>query len=283
MGDNSSLCVFPTLAQFASTKPTSDEIIQFLHLKHVVIPEDRPYSWSNTVASLDGITSLELLNGEESSSPSLALTGLSKDSETDWALLNAGWAFADAVLGSAEILRNEPNIKWIPNEEMLQFRLKVLQKPTPYPFNIILTSSGIIPENHPIINDVNIPTIIFISPGGLAFLSTKMPEAIKSARENVHLEVDHPMRILHIDKINVTIIEIFSPKKPDSDFSPIDLKLVLKLLRVYFDVKYLDVTAGSSILGSLISQKLLDEYRLTKNTSPIPQTLSLSFYTSSSL
>lgn len=257
------LGVVPALTQFTHTHPTPDEITQFYHLKNTTIPPHRPYLWSNTVASLDGVTSL----GKTISPSVFALNGMSCDASTDWLLLNAGWAYSDAVLGSAEILRSEPNIRWVPTEEMIEFRMKTLRKKTPYPYNVVITHSGIIPPHHPIITDNTIPTLVFISPDGLRKFENQI-SLTRRRSDRIHNISGHFVRIIELDGINTSIIEIYPhDTTPESEHAPLDLSVVLKVLRVHYDVQYVDVTAGPRVIGSLIEHKLLDEYRLTKSGS----------------
>lgn len=44
--------------EFSQERVSLDEISQFYSLEHVIVPEERPYTWSNTVESLNSVVSI---------------------------------------------------------------------------------------------------------------------------------------------------------------------------------------------------------------------------------
>jgi hypothetical protein len=50
--------VDPRLDEFTMEVPSIDEIRPFYSLENVSFPENRPYFWSNTLISLDGVVSV---------------------------------------------------------------------------------------------------------------------------------------------------------------------------------------------------------------------------------
>ncbi len=114
------ITVTPRLGEFSAKCIPIHEIEAFYGLTSVELPAERPYIWrcmharlssdvadvvplsppSMTVASLDGRIGFS----EPGVLPSaIALAGLADgSSESDWRLLNAGWAFADAVMISGD-------------------------------------------------------------------------------------------------------------------------------------------------------------------------------------
>ena len=58
----------------------------------------------------------------------------------DYRVEQAGWAYADCVIGTGEILRCEDSIFKIVYQDLIDFRRNVLKKTTDHPINIILTS-----------------------------------------------------------------------------------------------------------------------------------------------
>ena len=46
------------VGEFTKELPTAEEIDLFYSLEKIKIPEDRPYGWSNTICTLDGVVSI---------------------------------------------------------------------------------------------------------------------------------------------------------------------------------------------------------------------------------
>jgi len=116
------------------------------------------------VSSLDGIIGWQ--ENDSQSGAEIAMSHIpNSGSESDWRLLNGGWMMADAVLGTGEILRNEPDIKWTPKfDDMINERIS--EKKSKYPINVVLSGSGNLPTNHPMFQDKELKVIIFTSENG---------------------------------------------------------------------------------------------------------------------
>ena len=262
------LNITPKIAQLTSSNPSISEIDTFHSLEKIgKLPSNRPYTWSNSVASLDGITSFKTKLGT-SSSPKIALSGLSEDSFADWRLLEAGWAQADAVLGSGEILRVEKTIRWIPSlPDLIEYRTKVLNKPNKYPINVVLSGSGDMPGDHPLFLEPDVQTIVFSSISG----SKAFQERIEKAAPNFSPPIQNSFVVddakwdsILIESFNLEIIYQTDRDHTD-DPSRVVLEKMVHVLRERYNVHHLDVTAGSQVLGDLVQTQLLDEYRLTQS------------------
>jgi len=126
------------LAEFSSELIPIPEITAFYTLDHALNYQtpDRPYTWSNTVCSVDGVISF--LEPGTSAGKEIALGHIPRSgSGSDWRLLNGGWMFADAVVSSGTNLRTEPDLLYSPHFEDLQnYRLNVLKKPKAHPLQV---------------------------------------------------------------------------------------------------------------------------------------------------
>ncbi|KAH6570413.1 hypothetical protein BASA60_007747 [Batrachochytrium salamandrivorans] len=91
------LHITPRLGELDSPDISIEDIASFYSIDGVAVSDTRPYTWTNSVTTLDGIIHF----GDESMVGDVALKnvpGIGHWSEADWRLLNAGWAHADAVL-----------------------------------------------------------------------------------------------------------------------------------------------------------------------------------------
>lgn len=259
---SSRLGIFPEVSKFEHSSLTESEIESFYKLpsEHLV-PDNRPYIWSNSVASIDGVTSFPTDSSKKSealhSSPLIALSGVSPDAYSDWTLLNAGWAYADAVLSSGEILRQEPTTTYVPYREMMDFRHNILKKEG-QPVNVIITASGNVSDTHPIISSSTIQTLLFTSVNGWENITKKWTFIQQNSPEHQQFE---GYISYNFKDINTTVI-VF---EHTMNAGHLNFHQIFQILRQQYNVKYLDVTAGSVILGKLIEEKLLDEYRLTQS------------------
>ncbi len=232
----------PRLAEFSDEFIPLDEIEAFYTLDGITVPEDRPYTWSMSVATLDGVTSF--LEHEALAGDTIALTHVKNSgSEADWRLLNAGWLYADAVLGTGRIIRAEPEIKWIPVfKDLIEYRQKVLKKTDPFPVNIVITATGDLDMSHPMFNDDRFLSVI---------LTTRLGEqAILRNTERATSADFHPLARGN------TRLQSFGGEV-------LDYREVMRYLRQEMGIRYLDVTAGGKLIAALANEKLLDECRLT--------------------
>lgn len=232
----------PRLAEFSNEFIPLEEIKTFYSLDGIKAPEERPYTWTMSVATLDGVTSFQeqaALAGD-----TVALTHIENSgSEADWRLLNAGWLYADAVLGTGRIIRAEPEIKWIPvYKDLMEYRQKVLKKSGPYPINLVITATGDFDMRHPMFNDDRFFTVILTTKHGR---ETVLRSAGKASSEGFH-----PM------EEGNTRLKTFGG-------ATLDYREVMRYLRKEMDIRFLDVTAGGRLIAALAKDKLLDECRLT--------------------
>ncbi len=232
----------PRLAEFSDEFIPVEEIEAFYTLDGIDVPAERPYTWSMSVATLDGVTSF--LEPEALAGDTIALTHIKESgSEADWRLLNAGWLYADAVLGTGQIIRAEPEIKWIPvYEDLIEYRQKAYKKPNPLPINIVLTATGDFDMRHPIFNDGRFLTVILTTKTGQARLLKEIEKA--SACGFRPLEEGN------------TRLESFGG-------DTLDYCEVMRYLRAKLNIRYLDITAGGSLIAALAKERLIDETRIT--------------------
>jgi len=189
-----------------------------------------------TIETLDGVMSYyEPGHGAGSALAKVYGVDHAKGGPADWKLLNAGWAQADAVLGSGEELREE-DLLWIPQHEDLQQWRQRLGK-SKYPLQVVVTKSGDLPVTHPFFTQDDIKGIIYTSKEGENLIRLNLQRANVKSHVAIH-------------------------SYDAKDLGELLLYLV-KHLRQHYKVEYLDVTAGSIILGQFYAHKLVDELRLT--------------------
>jgi len=237
----------PEIKVFSEETISIQEVETYYNLDGIPVPEDRPYTWTMSVSTLDGYIGFK---DPDSEGPSeIALAHIPKSgSGADYRLLNAGWMYADAVLGSGSILRSEPNIVWLPVfDDLVEHRVKVFKKPK-YPLNVILTGSGDVDLSHHIFHHPDLHTLIFTTPLGNEKITPQL----------------HKLPTPSLTKIEVVRTENESASaKNKYNFDGADFKTIAKLLRTKYDVKYLDVTAGGIVIGTMVHNKLVDEMRVT--------------------
>jgi len=119
-----------------STPPSLRELRQFLGLRSVDLPLQRPYVWTTSVASIDGRTSTQEADAE--GGHAIASAGGKYDGLVDRKILEHGWKTADAILTTGEILRSEPMVTYRPSGARRK------------PLCVILTASGMIDLDHPV-------------------------------------------------------------------------------------------------------------------------------------
>jgi len=193
-----------------------------------------------TVSTLDGYISFKDPGAEGAKEVALAHIPQS-GSGADWRPLNAGWMFADAVIGSGAILRSEPLTLFRPLfDDLVEHRVNVLKK-SKYPLNIILSGSGDIDLKHGIFHHEDLQTLII----------TTKPGYSKYIEPQLSL----------IDK-NKTLIEILGDGESTS-LKGEDFTKLMEILRNKYSVKFLDVTAGGFVIGTMVWHKLVDEMRVT--------------------
>ena len=242
------LKVTPKLAEFSNGLVPLREAREFFSISSDTIlelPKDRPYVWSNAVVSMDGRTSfLEDVN----SAKSVALAHI-KDSGSisDWRMLNVGWCYSDAIIGTAEIIRNEPDVVWCPSfEDLEEERIRIKGKDNKYPIHVTLTATGDLPLNYKIFTDNRFKTIIYTTAKGRAKI-----------RSNLELHCNHKTEE-QWEKQNHTVVVVI-----DESSDKVDLSKMLTHLKTKENVNYVDLTAGSLVFGQMLRLKLIDDIRIT--------------------
>ncbi|KAJ3100081.1 hypothetical protein HDU97_002517 [Phlyctochytrium planicorne] len=259
------------------------------------LPEDRPYAWSNSVMTLDGI--LHFLDPGSTVSD-VALKGvmdIGHHSLADFRLLNSGWSFADGVLITGEILRNEPEAGCIVNfDDLRQYRTQTLGHEHADPINFVLTESCEIDFEHSIFDPTKkLRIVILTTVAGGQRAKEKLMVAQRWKRDWIlkHVHGESSLKGACLDDVkacinmNNTVVVTFEapPPSPSTRNKPrtptdptetkgaearkgskLDLRTIFHFLRTNLDVKHLDVSAGGSVIRSLIDLKLLDEMRFTQ-------------------
>jgi len=229
-----------------------EEIDTFYSLNHCAVPSDRPYIWTMTLQSLDGRMSFRepgrsrsgdlarVLQADPKDIDLALVLGASSDLDpaaaADWKLLNAGWAQADAVLGSGLELSAEPGMIWIPTDpELLTWR-KRLGK-SELPLQVIVSKSGDIPVEHAMFQRKELKNVIYTTKEGEKAIQQSLQE----------------------HKVRPAQLTIHSIKEDDLGSL---LRYSVKHLRENYHVQHLDITAGSVVLGHLLDLGIVDEVRL---------------------
>lgn len=229
-----------------------NEILDFYSTDCIEVHSlNRPYSWSMSVSSLDGIISWKEVNcigPEEISLKHIPNSG----SGSDWRLLNGGWMFADAILGTGEILRSEPTMKWsIHFPDLVDCRKNFLKKKTKYPLSVILTGSGKISISHPAFTDPEVQCLIITTTSGLNYFEEKNQVVV--GRDGTISSENHCISNIVVEVMNS--IE----GQPNS----ISYSDTFSLLKKKYNINFLDVTAGGKTIAALTAEHLIDEFRLT--------------------
>ncbi len=191
-------------------------------------PEDRPYTTSNFVQSLDGKISFRELAGKNSGKE------VSR-SEDDFWLMNFLMAHHDAMIVGGNTLREEPGsdgLGWdfsISNPDFSDYRLKVLKLGRPKP--IILSGSGDLDLNFNVFNSEAVEPWIVTTQDGLSRLEPQL-----KSRPRI------PRKIIAV-----------------GEHSPIDLREMMRVLRQDHGVRTLFCLGGAKFYGQLLEKKLIDE------------------------
>src|SRR5213080_4813626 len=111
-----------------------------------------PHTYLMFVTTIDGVA-VPLESGQRGGSE-IALRHLKNNpiaagGLADNRALQYGWATADAVLGGAGILRDNPTASWYPRDKDLQ---DLVRKGNRKPVRAVVTGSGEVDLNHPVFN-----------------------------------------------------------------------------------------------------------------------------------
>jgi len=244
------LTVQPRVAEFSKEDIPLDEIVAFYSIDKVKVPDDRPYIWTNTVASVDGVISL--LEPGQTEAKEIAMAHLQNSgSGSDWKLLNSGWMFADAVITSS---RETELICKIHHTDLLEYRKNVLKKERDMPLQVIITKEGQTDFSTNTYAEKRVEKLIVTTEAGYYNLlnhGRKFIMAPTMGDREVMLELK--------ERVNVR-----AKVMPQSNSSGIDVLELCKYLRKE-NIRYVDVSAGAIVISQFIQKKLLDESRITKS------------------
>ena len=225
-----------TVQLFEDPNVSIDQLSEFYKV------EGSPHTYLMFVTTIDGIA-VPLEPGQRGGSE-IALRNL-KDNPiaagglTDNRALQYGWATADAVLGGAGILRDNPSATWYPRDKDLQ---DLLTKGNRKPVRAVVTGRGEVDLKHPVFNpkkDEWEPVI---------FTTKKGEEKLKNQAKRLQVQ---GFKILQSTKTYAT-----------RDTS-VDLTKAVGILRKDYRTKLLDIQGGPILAAGAIKEMLVDEVRLT--------------------
>jgi riboflavin biosynthesis pyrimidine reductase len=225
-----------TVQLFEDPNLSIDQLSEFYKV------EGSPHTYLMFVTTIDGIA-VPLEPGQRGGSE-MALRHL-KDNPiaagglTDNRALQYGWATADAVLGGAGILRDNPTATWYPRDKDL---LELLTKGNRKPVRAVVTGSGEVDLKHPVFNpkkDEWQPVI---------FTTEKGEEKLKNQTKRLQVQgYKHPQ-----------------PTKTYAvGDTRVDLTKAVGILRKDYKAKLLDIQGGPILAGEVVKAMLVDEIRLT--------------------
>lgn len=192
------------------------------------IPADRPYILSNFVETLDGVA-VAHANGE-----SLDISG---SNEHDHMVMGLLRACADAVIVGAGTLRDAREHRWTPDyiypplaSEYYQLRQQLGL--APQPLNVIVSSSGHIDLNLPLLQEAAIRSVLITTSQGRARLQQQ------SLPSTLHVLVA-------------------------SEQGPLSARAVMETLNRWQPCQRLLVEGGPQLMGHFLAEGLIDELFLT--------------------
>jgi riboflavin biosynthesis pyrimidine reductase len=225
-----------TVQIFEDPNVSLDQLSEFYKV------EGAPHTYLMFVTTIDG-TAVPLESGQRGGSEialrHLKANPIAAGGLTDNRALQYGWATADAVLGGAGILRDNPAATWYPRDKDLQ---DLLTKGARKPIRAVVTGSGEVDLNHPVLNpkkDEWRPVI---------FTTEKGEEKLKNQAKEIRVRGDRSLRVLKTYAIG--------------DAS-VDLAKAVSILREEYKTKLLDIQGGPILAGQMVKTMLVDEVRLT--------------------
>lgn len=243
------------------------EVEEFYSLGDVAPSSERPFTWTQSVSSLDGRISY----GPGTLPPAIALSGVPEakaGASGDWRLLQAGWSLADAVLISGSCLRSEPETTLrVTQVDLIEMRIRLGYR-SRQPMRVILTGSGDIDPAH---------LLFQRSPGdeSMSLIATTMNGLVtfKAKLEGLGLKaVSWPLHDQKIDGLEAFLVRHNNSLDPagikiviaqDDGAEAVSYQKLLNYLRKVEAVRFLDVSAGGVAIGGLLAEKLIDEMRVT--------------------
>ncbi|KAJ3096024.1 hypothetical protein HK100_005660 [Physocladia obscura] len=278
----SPVSVVPRLAEFSDPLVPMSELAAFYSVHTVNLPHLRPYTWSNSMLSLDGFMNFNstpppLLPADyvqlASDRSNLLVHGsvendiclkqhpeAGKYSIADYRLLNAGWVYADAVLSSGPCIRHDLGLVTVPVfPDMLEFRKNVLGK-SDLPVQIIITSNAkSFPySKHAIFNRSDL-CVVVISPyqdSIAAQHAFQESRSLTPTSSRLWTESTDAPR----EPGTVRFVSLENENNNDG----VDLNNVMCWIRRALNCEFLEIDAGGSVIRNMIDEKLLDEVRMTQ-------------------
>ena len=199
-----------------------------------------PHTYLMFVTTIDGVA-VPLESGQRGGSE-IALRHLKNDpiaagGRADNRALQYGWATADAVLGGAGILRDNPAATWYPRDKDLQDLLRGRK-----PVRAVVTGSGEVDLRHPVFN----PQKDQWKP--VVFTTRKGEGKLKNQAKRLKANSDKPLQTIETHAIG--------------DRS-VDLAKAVGILKRDYKTKLLDIQGGPILAGGAVKAMLVDEVRLT--------------------
>lgn len=188
-------------------------------------PPDRPFVFSNMVASLDGLSTF----GGQGAAEARLISGHSSDDHWLMGLLRAS---ADAVLAGAGTLRADPAHTWTAralkgaDADALEAWRKARGAP-PDPIQCFVTASGCLDSRARVFQRPDLQAVVFTTIAGAARL--ELPEGVR----------------------------VFAV--PDRSGAGVDIEAALQILRAEFGVERLVCEGGPALFGNLLDLGLPDE------------------------
>jgi len=225
-----------TVQLFEDPKASVAELSEFYKI------EGSHHTYLMFVTTIDGIA-VPLDPGQHGGSE-IALRQL-KDNPiaagglTDNRALQYGWATADAVLGGAGILRDNPAATWYPRDGDLQ---ALFRKRGHTPVRAVVTGKGEIDLNHPVFNPKGgewLPVI---------FTTKKGVEKLKDQAKRSAAHGSWPGEQAKTHAIG--------------DAS-VDLAKAVGILKKDYKARLIDIQGGPILAGQVVKAMLVDEIRLT--------------------
>jgi riboflavin biosynthesis pyrimidine reductase len=224
-----------TVQLFEDPNLSIDQLSEFYKV------EGSPHTYLMFVTTIDGIA-VPLEPGQRGGSE-IALRHL-KDNPiaagglSDNRALQYGWTTADAVLGGAGILRDNPAATWYPRDKDLQ---DLLAKDKHKPVRAVVTGRGEVDLKHPVFH----PKKDQWQP--VVFTTKKGEEKLKSQANRLQAQGYNP-----------------PPTKTYAiGDTSVDLTKAVGILRKEYKTKLLDIQGGPILAGQVVKAMLVDEIRLT--------------------
>ena len=202
--------------------------------------EGSPHTYLMFVTTIDGVA-VPLESGQRGGSE-IALRHLKNNpiaagGLADNRALQYGWATADAVLGGAGILRDNPAATWYPRDKDLQDLLRGRK-----PVRAVVTGSGEVDLRHPVFN----PQKDQWKP--VVFTTRKGEGKLKNQAKRLKANRDNPLQ---------------PPETYAVGDTSVDLAKAVGILKRDYKTKLLDIQGGPILAGGAVKAMLVDEVRLT--------------------